>query len=382
MRLLRAFTAALLLAGGAGLVPPRASAAARGSGAQTPQTPAQETAAQEASRPAFSDFLAAIRTEALGRGIRQDVLDEALAGIDEPVAVVIERDRTQAEIVQPLEHYLSRHLTARFISHGRQRYADEATLLKEVGDAYGVNPRIIAGIWGMETNFGRFSGVRPTIAVLATLAWDPRRAAFFRGELFNALEILNRGDIDVSHMRGSWAGAMGQVQFMPSSYLDYAADYDGDGRRDIWSTPADIFASIANYLIGHGWEAGEPWGREVSVSAGAARRIANEVPRREGSCHAMRDMTVVEPVAEWRKLGVRALGGGALPALPDAALVSGSRRHFLVDRNYDALLAYNCAHSYALSVGLLADRLGAPAARTTSRTVPAKKTPAGRKRRR
>src|SRR5207249_8390854 len=121
-----------------------------------------------------------------------------------------------------------------------------------------------------------------------TLAWDPRRASFFRGELFNALEILNRGDIDVPRMRGSWAGAMGQVQFMPSSYLKYAEDFDGDGRRDIWSTPADVFASIANYLKGHGWAPGSSWGREVTLLPGAGRRIVSEVERRNGTCQATR----------------------------------------------------------------------------------------------
>jgi len=196
------------------------------------------------------------------------------------------------------------------------------------------------------------------VAALATLAWDPRRSAFFRSELFDALDILNRGDIDPAHMRGSWAGAMGQVQFMPSSYLKFAEDFDGDGRRDIWSSPADVFASIANYLKGHGWTAGQPWGREVTVSRAAARTIAADVGRRAGTCQATRDMTVVQPVKAWAGLGVRLPNGAALPAsLPDAAMVSGATRHFLVYGNYDALLEYNCAHSYAISVGLLADRI-------------------------
>jgi membrane-bound lytic murein transglycosylase B len=151
---------------------------------------------------------------------------------------------------------------------------------------------------------------------------------------------------------------MGQVQFMPSSYLKFAEDFDGDGRRDIWSSPADIFASIANYLKGHGWTAGQPWGREVTVSRAAARAIAADVGRRAGTCQATRDMTVVQPVQAWTKLGVRLPGGAALPAsLPDAAMVSGASKHFLVYGNYDALLEYNCAHSYAISVGLLADRI-------------------------
>ena len=228
----------------------------------SPGARAVSGAAQEAApaRPSFSEFLAGIRAEALTRGIDPAIVDSALADVEEPLAVVIERDRTQAEIVLPLETYISRRLTPKLIATGREHYAARASELAEVSGAYGVDPRIIAAIWGMESNFGRFSGVRPTIAALATLAWDPRRASFFRGELFNALEIVNRGDIDLPQLRGSWAGAMGQVQFMPSSYLDYAEDFDGDGRRDIWNTPADVFASIANYLLGHGWGPGNRGG--------------------------------------------------------------------------------------------------------------------------
>jgi membrane-bound lytic murein transglycosylase B len=327
---------------------------------QSPPVAPPPPTGQDATRPAFADFLTGIRAEALTRGIRPEIVDAALADVDEPLEVVIERDRTQAEVVLPLETYIARRLRPKLIAAGRERFTENSALLNEVGDAYGVNPRIIAGIWGMETNFGRFSGVRPTINALATLAWDARRASFFRGELFDALEILNRGDIDLPQLRGSWAGAMGQVQFMPSSYLAYAEDYDGDGRRDIWSTPADIFASIANYLLGHGWTSGEGWGREVKVSRDAARKITNEVARRDGTCRATRDMTVVLPVKRWQQLGVRTTSGGPLPAsMPDAALVSGSKRHFLTFGNYDALLGYNCAHSYALSVGLLSDRLAA-----------------------
>ena len=320
--------------------------------------PCAVASAQEPSRPSFTEFLAGVRTEAIQRGISAETVDAALAGVEEPLAVVIERDRTQAEVVLPLETYISRRLTRKLVATGRERYAQNLATLKEVGGAYGVDPRIIAGIWGMESNFGGFSGVRPTISALATLAWDPRRSSFFRTELFDALEILDRGDIELPHLRGSWAGAMGQVQFMPSSYLDYAADYDGDGRRDIWSTPVDVFASIANYLLGHGWKSGEPWGREVKVSREAAKKIANEVARRAGSCSATRDMTVALSASEWRKLGLRTMSGRRLPSsLPNAALVSGEKRHFLVFDNYDALLGYNCAHSYALTVGLLADRL-------------------------
>ena len=175
--------------------------------------------------------------------------------------VVLQRDRSQAETVFSLESYIRRRLTGKLIAAGRNAFARQHELLEPIGEKYGVPARLIAAIWGIESNYGRFSGVRPTVAALATLAWDPRRATFFRGELLDALEILNRGDVDLAHLTGSWAGAMGQVQFMPSSYLRYAEDYDGDGHRDIWSTPGDVFASIANYLKGRGWQAGSTWGR-------------------------------------------------------------------------------------------------------------------------
>jgi membrane-bound lytic murein transglycosylase B len=312
----------------------------------------------EATRPAFSDWLASVRQEALSRGIRPDIVEAALSGLDEPMPIILERDRAQAEVVLPLENYLKRILTPKRIRTGRVRYADERELLTQVGEKYGVPPRIIAAVWGVESNFGSFSGVRPTVAALATLAWDPRRATFFRGELFDALEILNRGDIDLADMKGSWAGAMGQVQFMPSSYLKFAEDYDGDGRRDIWSSSGDVFASIANYLKGHGWTTGQAWGREVVIAADALHRIHSDVPFREGSCRATRDMTVAQPLTKWAALGVRLPGGKPLPSsdLP-ASLVSGAKRQFLVYSNYEALLEYNCAHSYAISVALLGDAI-------------------------
>jgi peptidoglycan lytic transglycosylase B len=312
----------------------------------------------DAPRPSFTEFLAGIRTEALARGIRPEILDEALAHIDEPSIVVIERDRTQAETVLSLDQYVEQRVTSKSVATGREMLARHHELLEQVSARYGVSPALLVGIWGFESNYGRFSGIRPTIAALATLAWDPRRSALFRAELFDALDILNRGDIELPRLKGSWAGAMGQVQFMPSSYLKFAEDFDGDGRRDIWATPSDIFASIANYLKGHGWVDGDTWGREVAVSPEARKRITNEVDSRNGTCRATRDMTVALPAATWQALGVRTAAGDSLPAaLPDAALVTGPARAYLVNRNYDALLEYNCSHAYAISVGLLADRI-------------------------
>ena len=328
---------------------------------------------QEPARPSFAEWLAGVRTEAIARGLREDIVDAALADVTEPQPIILERDRSQAETVFSLEKYITRSLTPRLILAGRDAYATHRELVEQIGDRYGVPPRILIAIWGMESNFGRFSGVRPTVPALATLAWDPRRATFFRGELFNALEILNRGDIDLPHLKGSWAGAMGQVQFMPSSYLKFAEDFDGDGKRDIWSTPSDVFASIANYLKGHGWVANQRWGREVKVTPEAARRIARDVAPRGGTCQATRNMSVAMPLSRWSQLGVRLPNERALPKTDEpASLVSGTTRRFLVDANYDAILEYNCAHSYAITVALLGDAIAsdkAPAAPKQSKSA-------------
>jgi membrane-bound lytic murein transglycosylase B len=329
----------------------------------------------DAPRPTFAEWLAELRAEALTRGIREEIVDAALADVSEPQPVILERDRAQAETVLSLEQYLSRRLTTKLMSGGREAYAEHRELLDRIADRYGVPSHIVVAIWGVESNYGRFSGVRPAVPALATLAWDPRRATFFRGELFNALEILNRGDIDLPQLRGSWAGAMGQVQFMPSSYLKFAEDFDGDGRRDIWSSPADVFASIANYLHGHGWAGEESWGREVRLTPEAQRRVATNVAPRSGTCQATRNMTVALPLARWQELGVRLAGGAALPKRDTgASLVSGSTRRFLVSSNYDALLEYNCAHSYAIMVGLLGDAIAsdAPLKETMKKAVKAK----------
>jgi membrane-bound lytic murein transglycosylase B len=218
---------------------------------------------------------------------------------------------------------------------------------------------MLVSVWGLESTFGRFTGTYPTVAALATLAYDPRRSALFRRELFEALTILDRGVITLDEMRGSWAGAMGQPQFMPSSYLRYAVDFDADGRADIWKSEADVFASIANYLDTVGWEPDERWGREVRISQAVMDRIDRDVPMRTSGCSAVRQMTVARPVTAWATLGVLMTNGRPLPrATLDASLVRGEKRHFLVYRNYLTILDYNCSHAYAVAVGLLADRLG------------------------
>jgi membrane-bound lytic murein transglycosylase B len=304
----------------------------------------------------FEEWLAGVRAEALTLGIGQPTLDRALDGL-EPVATVIERDRTQAEIVQTLDQYLGQRVSKRVIQTAQAMRQSHRELLKEVGGKYGVPAGILVSIWGLESNFGRFSGVRPTIATLATLAYDPRRSAMFRQELFDALKILDSGDVEPAAMRGSWAGALGQPQFMPSSFLLYAQDFDRDGKRDIWKSTPDVFASIANYLAAHGWNKDQTWGREVRVPASVLDGLPETAPLQTDGCLARRQMTVPLPLAAWKKLGVQTASGGALPAADvDASLVSGVARHFLVYPNYQALLAYNCVNAYGLSVGVLADR--------------------------
>lgn len=309
-------------------------------------------------RPPFATWLATFREEALTRGLGSATVESALNGL-EPLPIVVERDRSQAEVTFSLDRYLQRRLTRIFMRLAQQRLADEKSLLHQVSERYHVQSRFIVAIWGMESNFGRFTGVRPIVQALATLAWEGRREALFRGELFAALEILDRGYIDAPALKGSWAGAMGQTQFMPSSYLKFAEDFDGDGHRDIWRSTPDVLASIANYLHEHGWQDNETWGREVKLPAGGWPSIVQKVSKRDTGCRAQREMTVTQPMTRWQALGVRTLAGGALPKVDrTASLVSAGRRTFMVYANYEALLDYNCAHAYALTAGILADRLG------------------------
>ena len=194
-------------------------------------------------------------------------------------------------------------------------------------------------IWGLESHYGEFTGATPIFQALATLAWQPRRSAFFRGELFKALTIVSGGYIDAKTMTGSWAGAMGQPQFMPSSYLDHAVDFDKEGLRDIWRSKPDTLASIASYLKAYGWTAGQTWGREVTISD-AARGKIQDIPKRANGCSAIRAMTARRPLNTWSESGVRLKSGAALPSsdIP-AALVETAGRSFLVYPNYDGCLA-------------------------------------------
>jgi membrane-bound lytic murein transglycosylase B len=304
----------------------------------------------------FDAFLADLRVEAIAKGISQATVDSTLTGI-EPLAVVVTRDRAQPENTQSLDDYLKQRLTQSRISNGRTLTATHKDLLQKIEKTYGLSPPTMVSIWGMESNYGAFTGTYPTIAALATLAWDARRP-LFRAELFEALKIVDSGKVEAANLKGSWAGAMGQPQFMPSSYLVHAVDFDADGLANIWTSLPDVFASMANYLRNSGWQPGERWGREVRISKAAMARVDRSMPMRTGGCRAVREMTVARPLSEWARLGVVLSTGAKLPGSSSpASLVRGQSRHFLVYRNYEALLAYNCSHSYAITVGVLADRI-------------------------
>jgi len=320
-------------------------------------------------QPPFDEWLAGVRTEAIARGIREATVNDALAGL-EPVPMVIQRDRTQAEIVQTLDQYLQQRVSKKVVRTAQSMRRTHAEVLKLASDKYGVPAGVLVGIWGLESNFGRFSGVRPTIATLATLAYDPRRTALFRKELLDALTILDSGDVEPSALKGSWAGALGQPQFMPSSFLLYAVDFDGDGRRDIWKSTPDVFGSIANYLAAHGWQKAQTWGREVTIPPTLITRLPEVAPMQTSGCLARRQMTTPLARSEWNKLGVRTISRRALPAVDlQASLILGVKRNFLVYPNYQALLEYNCVNAYGLSVGLLGDRVAElPKEATASKT--------------
>ncbi len=324
------------------------------SAAQTPAPPE----VSPAEPPPFTDWLEALRAEARGRGFSDALLDDAFRDL-QPLERVIQSDRTQAELVPGFDRYFSSHVTRAVVRRGRTHRREHARVLRRIGARYGVPPQVLLAIWGMESRFGRATGRVPIFQALATLAWEPRRSDFFRSQLFDALTVVARGYIDVASMKGSWAGAMGQPQFMPSSYLAHAVDFDGDGHRDIWRSTPDALASIANYLHAYGWKAGSSWGREVTIADNAIARVRAAVPPRTDGCYAQRNMTERVPLSRWKALGVRAVNGRPLPASRTAAgLVVTGNRTFLVYDNYDAILGYNCAHYYALSVALLSDRIG------------------------
>ena len=303
--------------------------------------------AQENGTESFAQWRDGVRSEALGLGISAATFDSAFAGI-EPIPRIIELDRTQPEVTITFADYLERVVPESRVAKGRELLAAHRDLLTPIGRKYGVPPRFIVALWGIETSFGRFLGGFPVIGALATLAHDGRRSDYFRGELLHALRILEDGHITPDAMVGSWAGAMGQSQFMPSSFVRYAVDHDGDGKRDIWSTQGDVFASAANYLAQAGWRTGETWGRQVRLPAGF------------DSAHT--GLEVTKPLADWQALGLRRADGGDLPqaGMSGSVVLPGGDGGpaYLVYGNYRTIMRWNRSFYFATSVGLLADRIG------------------------
>jgi len=299
----------------------------------------------------FDTWLAALRAEARQRGISQRTINDALSGLT-PITRVLELDRRQPETTLTFEQYLQRVVNDTRAETARQRIVENREILEGVSRRFNVQPRFIVALWAIETDFGRITGGFPIVQALATLAHDGRRSAFFREELFNALRIIERTGIAARDMKGSWAGAMGQSQFMPSSYLAYAVDHDGDGKADIWNSRPDVFASIANYLSKVGWRNSETWGRQVRLPAGFDTALVDD----------RRLQKPAKPLADWQALGVRKVDGSALPHRDVTGWIvqpgGGEGPSFLVYANYKALLHWNRSLFFATAVGHLADRIG------------------------
>ncbi|MDQ8019569.1 MAG: lytic murein transglycosylase [Bordetella sp.] len=306
-----------------------------------PTVPPQDVALQQR----FAAWLADYRAFARAGGVSDATLQAALDGA-QYLPRVVELDRAQPEFTRAVWDYLDTAASPERVARGQQQGAVARADIDAASARYGVPAEVLLAIWGMESNFGSNYGSTPTVDALATLGFDGRRGDWARKELLAALQILERRDIDRAHMIGSWAGAMGQTQFMPSTFLSYAVDADGDGRRDIWGSMADVMASTANFMARSGWRSGQPWGLEVSLPAGFDPARA--------------DPAVRQAASQWAAEGVRAADGRPLPDLPEAELLlpAGARGPaFLVGPNFRALLRYNNSTSYALGVGLLAQRL-------------------------
>jgi membrane-bound lytic murein transglycosylase B len=292
----------------------------------------------------FATWLRELRAEAIQLGISEQTLNAALTGL-QPLARVVELDRRQPETTLTYTQYIQRVLSSGRMQRGKQLLEIHRALLTEIAAAYGVQAPFIVALWGMETDYGRITGDFSVLAALATLAYDGRRSAFFRREFLEALKIVNEGHITPKAMIGSWAGAMGQNQFMPSSFRQYAVDYNGDGRRDIWATLPDVFASTANYLARSGWHSGESWGCRVTV------------PGSVGPAHA--GLEVRKSLPDWQALGVQSSCAGSQTQQASLVLPEGpDGPAFLVYDNFHTLLKWNRSTYFALAVGQLADAVG------------------------
>ena len=294
----------------------------------------------------FSSWLEELRQEARTAGISESTLHEALDNLT-PIPRVIELDRRQPEFTQTFWRYLDSRVTEKRIERGRTLLKKHKELFDTIERRYGVQPRFLVAFWGLETNFGDYLGSFSVIGSLATLAHDPRRSDFFRSELLAALSIIDDGHISAANMLGSWAGAMGQPQFMPSTFVRYAVDGDSDGRQDIWHTLPDVFASAANFLSESGWQGDKTWGREVKIPSDFNLELAGK--------------KVKKTLAAWQNIGVRKITGQDLPKVDIEASLILPAGHagpaFLVYNNFHTILRWNRSDFYAIAVGYLADRI-------------------------
>ncbi len=312
----------------------------------------------------FNKWLSELREEAGKRGYSSESINSAFSEIKEPVKRVVTSDRNQPEVIETYADYLNNRVSEWRIKTGRKMMEEHEGLLKKIGREYGVQPRFIVAIWGLETNYGTFALKEPVFSVLATLAYDRRRSKYFREQFFSAIEILDSNFASYEKMKSSWAGALGQCQFMPENYLKYAVDYDMDGKKDIWTSSADIFASIANYLASFGWKNNETWGRRVMLpdipeEELFAKRSDDLEPVKQ--CSRYRDLKVWRDLQGWQALGVRRLNGEDLPSrsIPATLLLAdtGDGKGFIVYSDFCSIMAYNPAFKYALAIGLLSDQI-------------------------
>ena len=311
----------------------------------------------------FENWLEDVRIEASSKGISDETIALALSDV-KLLKRVIKKDNNQPEVKQTYAAYLKDRISDWRIEHGRKMIAENSALFAAIAQKFGVQPRFIAAIWGIETNYGTYDLTIPVFDAIATLAYDPRRASRFRREIFAALQIIENGDATPDSMKGSWAGAMGQPQFMPETYLAYAKDYDGDGVRDIWTNKGDVFASVASYLKNYGWNDSQTWGREVQLPKSSETSFSNDrlggvTPDR--ACKSYKDLGAWRPLSEWNEKGIRRLNGGDLPVrdLPAALVIGdeGDDKGYLVYRNFCSIMKYNPSFKYALGVSLLAEKI-------------------------
>lgn len=298
------------------------------------------------SHEKFNDWVNEFYKESLSKGIRKETLDTVLGQVKLNPKVV-SFDRKQPFKTRSFESYKQSIVPQSRINKANKKYQQHKELLDEIGQRYGVQPRFIVALWAIESNFGTNMGRYSIPDSLATLSFEGRRAKFFRKELFNAIKIIDEGHINYSEMIGSWAGAMGQTQFMPSSFLSLAVDYNNDGKKDIWSTKEDVFASIANYLSKTKWDDSATWGRQIQLPKGFNPSFVN--------------IKTKKTLSEWAELGVRKGDGSALPTRDLKASIvrpdDNAEEYYIVYGNYDNLLKWNRSLYFATAVGLLSDKI-------------------------